>query len=184
MNLLNAVLLWLSFCEGAAAQSPATGHDRWVERTDAELDHLLRSECRASLEDGKPVLMEFSASWCADCRATAKFVAQDAMRSELSSWHHVTINVGRLDRHMALAGRLGLDALGFWVATAPTNCDDPFETWTVLRKSSFEPITGDDQHLNAETLAQWLREAREPREAAPRSKEKTPSSSPDASTPH
>ena len=179
MNLVS--WLWL-LANAGFSQSPDPSSDRWIERTDAELATLLQATCEASIKDHRPILIEFSASWCADCRRTATFVTEPAMVTELASWHHVTINVGRLDRHMALAGRLGLDALGFWVATAPTTCTSPIDEWPTLRKSSFEPVTGDDQHLTSEALAQWLTAARHLSSEATRSKEKTPSSPPAPST--
>jgi thiol-disulfide isomerase/thioredoxin len=174
---------WLLACLAPAlAQSPDLSLDRWVDRTDTELATLLHAKCMASIEDHRPILIEFSASWCADCRQTAVLVTEPAMVAELASWHHVTINVGRLDQHMALAGRLGLDALGFWVAASPTTCIPEIEAWPILRKSSFEPVTGDDKHLTSESLAQWLFDARSPSTPSTRSKEKTPSSPPGSPT--
>lgn len=139
---------------------PADQQPHWVTRTDLELDEVLRSECRASVEEGKPLLLEFSAPWCVDCRRLIELSKDPAVASELSQFRTLTVDVGRWDRHKPLVEAFGVGVLAWWVALAPTDCDAPPPTWPRLKEGGFEPASGSSGVRTASGVAAWLSEAR------------------------
>ncbi len=60
----------------------------------------------ASRKDGRPVLVEFGADWCADCQVLAQRSATPGAWLVLArNYHLVTVDVGHFDRNSALAAR-------------------------------------------------------------------------------
>ena len=149
----------------AGSTGPSARHEAelsyWPKRTDLELDAELRAACAASVSDGKPVLIAFSAPWCPDCRRVRDLEAEPALKSEQALWHKLVVDVGRFDQHELLLGAFSLSKIVTWVALQPTDCLGGPDTWPVLRQSIFEPATGAGPKT-AESLAAWLQEARQP----------------------
>jgi thiol-disulfide isomerase/thioredoxin len=125
----------------------------WVDRSDTELYTLLAEQCAASLGDGKPVLITFSASWCPDCQQLNRLSQQAPMRTELAGWHPVVVNVGDFDRHVALMEAFGVPAIPYMAAMKPTDCSVPPQRWPRLRVGNVELSTADH-------FAGWLVQAR------------------------
>jgi thioredoxin 1 len=88
-----------------ASSLPATPIPReYDEKADARAD--IREALAASKQDGKPVLLDFGADWCPDCRVLEKLYRSPAVRSDLTSAYHlVLVNVGEFDTNLGLAAR-------------------------------------------------------------------------------
>ncbi len=150
--------------EPAAGPSPAKkgalGADYWVERTDTELDLVLRDACRASVADGQPMLLQFSASWCADCNLVKKMSATAPLSDELEGWHKVVVNVGNFDQHRSLMKAFDVSAIVHWVALQPVSCEGSPARWPRLKEGTLEPKTGTSGPRSPEQVVAWLRDAR------------------------
>jgi len=60
----------------------------------------------AARKDGRPVLVDFGAAWCTDCRAMSALVRTPGVHQVLArNYHTVTVDVGHFDHNMALAER-------------------------------------------------------------------------------
>ncbi|MEY9876966.1 thiol:disulfide interchange protein [Streptacidiphilus sp. MAP12-33] len=78
-----------------------TGYDAKADAAGAVAAALARSR-----RDGRPVLVEFGASWCVDCQALAQRTTEPAVRLLLQrDYRLVTVDVGHFDRNTALAAR-------------------------------------------------------------------------------
>lgn len=141
------------------AETPSTPA-HWTVRTDLELDDLLRDTCEAAVADGRPVLLEFSAPWCVDCKLLKRITDRDPVRSELESWHRVVVDVGRFERHDALREAFEVAAIARWVALRPTDCVTPVTRWPRLREGTLEPQSGQEGPRTDEDVLRWLVEAR------------------------
>jgi thiol-disulfide isomerase/thioredoxin len=132
----------------------------WISRSDAELQSALTQACEASQVSQAPILLEFSAPWCIDCR---KLEALDeaSLAGEYERWERLRIDVGRFDRHEALREAFGVYAIAHWVALDPTQgCSSSAERWTRLKQSTIEIETGSLGPRTADDLVRWLQEAR------------------------
>jgi len=76
----------------------------------ADIDQALA----AARRDGRPVLVDFGASWCTDCRAMSALVRTPGLHQVLArNYHLVTVDVGHFDHNMELAERyVPLEASG------------------------------------------------------------------------
>jgi thiol-disulfide isomerase/thioredoxin len=176
-RLLLAAALVLSACTGTPApapepdaspprdaapaerQDPRRGDaDYWVPRTDAELDAAFEATCRAAEASNRPVLLQFSAPWCIDCRRVKALSAEPVLAEELQRWETLVVDPGRMDRHVPLLQAFEVSAIATWVAVRPQDCRLPAPSWTRLRQETFEPATGTPR--TAEDLARWLAAAR------------------------
>ncbi|QMU73177.1 co-chaperone YbbN [Streptacidiphilus sp. P02-A3a] len=60
----------------------------------------------AARRDGRPVLVDFGSSWCADCQAMAALIRTAGLHQVLArNYHLVTVDVGRFDHNLRLAER-------------------------------------------------------------------------------
>ncbi len=134
----------------------------WVERSDVELDDAVHRACDDAVASGTPVLLAFSAPWCGDCKKVRALEQEPALKSELTHWTKLVVDVGRFDRHPALLEAFSVGSIAHWVALEP-DCDAPVVAWTRLRAEVFEPASNPSSVRTAEGLATWLREARQPR---------------------
>ena len=141
------------------AEVPRQAPTTWVERSDAELEAEVKAACTRAVERGAPVLLEFSAPWCVDCKAVAKMKPQ--LAPELRHWESVTAHVGRFDRHTDWLRAFEVGGIVHWAALKPTDCDAAPATWPRLRSGLLEPASGQGGPRTPADLAAWLREARE-----------------------
>ncbi len=123
-------------------------------RTDAELLSAARSTCVQARANERPVLVEFSAEWCTDCRAVERLKQAPELRTALSDFESLAINVGRFDRHTAVLQSFRVRAIAFWAVLAPENCDLPLQSWTRIGSRTLEPVSGSE--VRSEELASWL----------------------------
>jgi thiol:disulfide interchange protein len=106
-----------------------------------------REEARAS---NRRVLLEFVASWCADCREVVRLSAREPARSVLAHGYVVVpVEVGRFDRHLDLIERYGVRVIATLVVLDPA-------TGARVAQTTLEPITGSQVGLTSADLAAWL----------------------------
>jgi thiol:disulfide interchange protein len=133
----------------------------WIPRTDAELETALNASCEASLASHNPLLLEFSAPWCIDCRKLEALEEEPTLVREFDQWERLRIDVGRFDRHSALREAFGVHAIAHWVAVKPTQgCSGTADRWTRLKQSTIEIETGSSGPRTVGELVTWLKEAR------------------------
>lgn len=106
-------------------------------------------QCAAA--QGRRLLLEFVAPWCADCREMARLdettVVSEVLRRR---FERVRINVGRWDRHEALRENYKVKALATYIVIDA-------KTSRVLAQTTLEPITKKrGKKLTAEDWATWL----------------------------
>ena len=142
----------------ALRERPVRDDGYWVARTDEELDAALRGACEAAKEKGQPLLLQFSAPWCVDCRRMRAMAAEAPLAPALAGWTSLIIDPGRFDRHEGLLQAFEVSRLATWVAVAPTDCALPATAWPRLAHGAFEPATGTP--VTAEALVAWLDAAR------------------------
>ena len=158
-------MFWIPFVLGCASppEPPAARHPpepHWVRRSDKELNKVITTACEASVEDGKPLLIEFSAPWCIDCRALELLEKEEHMISEYANWHRVRVDVGRFDRHPDLIKAFEVRAIANWVALQPDNCAHAATTWRKLDQRVVELDSGAAREEGPEGLLMWLKMAR------------------------
>lgn len=157
--LLLVLALVALACEPAGdapnGPSPPTGYDVPF-LGEAELKDELDGLCTRARATGRPLLIEFSAAWCSDCRRLHQMKQAPALASELAAWPRLVVNVGRFDRHRSLLAARGVESIAHWEILAPTHCAEPVAAWPSLAKRTLEVSSGAARHLSPEDLAGWL----------------------------
>ncbi|MCP2336583.1 thioredoxin family protein [Actinomadura rupiterrae] len=86
--------------------------------------------------DKRPVLLDFGADWCPECRAMLRVYREDEVLPMLSRYHVVAVNVGRFNRNLDVAHRYGLSVqrtgIPAFVVLAPSG-----EVKVVTEESAF-----------------------------------------------
>lgn len=142
----------------ALRERPVNDDGYWVTRTDAALDAALQQACETAKSKEQPLLIQFSAPWCVDCRRMRAMSAEPPLAPALAGWTTLVVDPGRFDRHEALLQAFEVSRLATWVAVAPTDCQLPATAWPRLAHGAFEPATGTP--VTAEALVAWLDAAR------------------------
>ncbi len=132
---------------------PIPSAHSWDESSEDEVLDAIGAAKVCARSEGRLVLLEFVAPWCADCREMARLdeaqVVADTLRQR---FERVRINVGRWDRHEALRESFGVRALATYIVLDPT-------TSKLLARTTLEPITrSTGRQLTADDWARWLRE--------------------------
>lgn len=148
----------------AATQSPATSAARPAYdvpfRTDVKLARDLGEVCEAALSQNRPLLLEFSAAWCGDCRKLGEMKKAAPLARELADWSSLTVNVGRFDRHNDMMAALDVESIAHWAILAPTDCAAPIGSWPRRAQRTLEVSSGKARHLTPSDLAAWLKSLR------------------------
>ncbi|WP_333777771.1 thioredoxin family protein [Streptomyces sp. IBSBF 3136] len=84
----------------AAPAKPAHGYDPHAH---AAAD--IKAALTAAKKDGRPVLIDFGADWCLDCRVLGARFGQPGPSASLAKYHVVTVDVGEFDRNLDVAAR-------------------------------------------------------------------------------
>ena len=149
--------------EATAAPAPAVAPKPYAVpmRDDETVAGLLAEACNAArTRSNARVLVEFSAAWCSDCRKLDGMKQAPALAAELADWSHVTINVGRFDRHRDLLDALAIRSIAHWSIFEPEDCDAPITRWPRLARRTLEVSSGRERDLGPADLARWLAEQR------------------------
>lgn len=121
----------------------------------------LADRCRRAQREGTPVLVEFSADWCPDCRRLAKMKLQEPLRGELARWPVAEVDVGRFDQHDQLLEAFGVDRIATWTVLRPTDCDAPVTSWSKLDQRTLEPVSQGGEQADTGALTRWLQRLRQ-----------------------
>ena len=151
---------WALACEPAGPGDPGTPPPSTAYdvpfRSDAELSSELASLCRTASDTGRPLLVEFSAAWCSDCRRLHEMKHAPSLADELARWPAIVVNVGRFDRHRPLLAKLGVESIAHWEVMAPARCGEPIEAWPTVARRTLEVSSGAARDLTPRDLAGWL----------------------------
>jgi thiol-disulfide isomerase/thioredoxin len=124
----------------------------WDETTESQVLEAISLAKRCAGENGRRLLLEFVAPWCADCQEMAKLdetpVVSETLRAR---FERVRVNVGKWDRHEALRDNFKVRALATYIVIDP-------KTSRVLAQTTLEPITKQrGKKLTAADWAAWLK---------------------------
>lgn len=129
------------------------------ERTDQALQQALALACERAHSAAKPVLLEFSAPWCSDCRRLAKMKASPTLARALDEYEAIVVNVGEFDQHGWLFEPFEVRAIARWEVLGTANCVAPADRWPRFGGRTLEP-TQKETKLTPSSLAKWLDERR------------------------
>jgi thiol-disulfide isomerase/thioredoxin len=103
-------------------------------------------------KSGKPVLIDFGANWCADCRVLAAVLELPEMRGWIPAhFELVQVDIGQFDRNLDLPKRFGAPALE---AVPALFILDP--RTGKLRNKSETLALGDARIMQPQQMADWL----------------------------
>jgi thiol:disulfide interchange protein len=121
----------------------------------ANADAQVAAAQAAARKDRRPVIVDFGADWCADCRALAQRLTSPGVRLVLSrNYHLVTVDVGHYDHNGALAARwIDLRRSGI-PALVVLNPDGSVRTTT--QDGSFANARTPSADAVANRLVDWL----------------------------
>lgn len=123
----------------------------WDETEERQVLEAISAAKQCAAAQGRRLLLEFVAPWCADCREMARLdettVVSEVLRQR---FERVRINVGKWDRHEALRENYKVKALATYIVIDA-------KTSRVLAQTTLEPITRQrGKKLTAEDWKQWL----------------------------
>jgi thiol-disulfide isomerase/thioredoxin len=101
---------------------------------------------------GKPVLIDFGANWCADCRVLAGVLELPEMKAWVGQkFELVQVDVGQFDRNLDIAKRFSRTPMqaipAVFVIDAKTG---------KLRNGGAELALGDARTMSPQAIADWL----------------------------
>lgn len=83
-----------------ASAASAHGYD---PHADAAAE--IKAALKAAKKDGRPVLVDFGADWCLDCRVLSARFQDPGPSATLARYHVVTVDVGEFDHNLDVAAR-------------------------------------------------------------------------------
>ncbi len=125
----------------------------WAERSDADIESDMQRALACARTNGRRVLLEFVATWCADCRVMTDIDQTPTVRAVLQRrYERVRINVTDWDGHAAIRGRYGIDRIAAYVVLDPA-------TGQRIAQTTVEPATAGTP-MTPELWARWLENPR------------------------
>ncbi|MFE5207703.1 thioredoxin family protein [Streptomyces sp. NPDC056600] len=105
-------------------QAPSEAEDApdYDPKADAAGD--IAAALKAAKKDGRPVLVDFGADWCLDCRVLGARFEEPGPSALLAGYHVVKVDVGEFDNNLEVAeryvdlGTSGIPALAVLDATS------------------------------------------------------------------
>jgi protein disulfide-isomerase len=85
------------------APSAAKGTLEYDPKADAAAD--IAAALKAAKQDGRPVLVDFGADWCLDCRVLSARFKESGPSALLAKYHVVKVDVGEFDHNLNVAER-------------------------------------------------------------------------------
>ncbi len=125
------------------------------ERNETELAADLRAACVEAKIKGSPLLIEFSAPWCGDCRRLAQMKQEPNLSSALAKTPHYVVNIGHFDQHEALLNAFSVKSIAKWKVVSSEDCGKPALEWRQLASRTLEPATGKSVVTSSDLVA-WL----------------------------
>jgi protein disulfide-isomerase len=90
--------------DGASqAPSAATGDLEYNPKANAAAE--IAAALKAAKQDGRPVLVDFGADWCLDCRVLSARFKESGPSALLARYHVVKVDVGEFDHNLNVAKR-------------------------------------------------------------------------------
>lgn len=122
----------------------------WDETTESQVLEAISEAKACAAENGRRLLLEFVAPWCADCQEMARLEAAPNVEETLRRrFERVRVNIGKWDRHEALRDNFDVRALATYIVIEP-------KTSKLLAKTTLEPITKHGKKLSADDWQRWL----------------------------
>jgi thioredoxin 1 len=78
-------------------------------RSSADARADITKALAAAKKDGKPVLVDFGATWCPDCVVLGKLGTKPQVAPILPKFHVVSVDVGQFDKNLDVADDLTVD---------------------------------------------------------------------------
>lgn len=103
--------------------------------------------------DKRPVLLDFGADWCPDCVVLGHTFRTATVRPVIDHFHVVSIDVGRFNRNVSLAGKYGLNLQTSGIP-ALVVLSDTGKVQTTTNDGSF----ADARTMTAEQVAGFLKQ--------------------------
>ncbi|MEN3749017.1 thioredoxin family protein [Sphingomonas sp. HF-S3] len=101
---------------------------------------------------GKPLLLDFGANWCVDCRVLAGVLEHPELKPWIArNFELVQIDVGEFDANLDIPQRFGMDRLG---AVPAVLVIDP--RTGRIRNRGEEIALGDARIMEPQGIADWL----------------------------
>jgi thiol-disulfide isomerase/thioredoxin len=118
----------------------------------------LQNACGRASEAGKPLLVEFSASWCPGCNALLQKEHREPLTLELAQWERVNVNVGQFDHHTGLMEAYGVKSIPHWTVVYGADCSKPAYEWEPARSrgapsGNTRSVTEHLEHIRRSLLA-------------------------------
>jgi thiol:disulfide interchange protein len=118
----------------------------------ADADAQVSAALKRARARGKPLLIDFGANWCLDCRVLAGVLELPELRGYVArNFELVQVDIGRFDRNYGVARRFGVTELG---AVPAIFVIDP----ATARLHNREDVLalGDARIMRPQAIADWL----------------------------